>query len=73
GGICIKGDGFVITGDTLFYMSVGRSDLGRGDHEQLISSIKNKLYTLSDDTIVYPGHGSNSTIGYEKQNNSFTY
>lgn len=73
GGICIKGEGFVITGDTLFYLSVGRSDLGRGDHEQLMSSIKNKLYELPDDTIVYPGHGSNSTIGFEKANNSFTY
>lgn len=72
GGICIKGDGFVITGDTLFYMSVGRSDLGRGDHEELFSSIKNKLYTLPEETIVYPGHGSNTTIGFEKANNPYT-
>lgn len=73
GGISIKGDDFVVTGDTLFHMSVGRTDLGRGDTEQLMTSIKDKLYTLADDTVVYPGHGTNSTIGFEKKNNPFTW
>lgn len=73
GGICIKGDGFVITGDTLFYMSIGRTDLGRGDSEEILHSIKTKLYTLPEDTVVHPGHGSSSTIGHEKKNNPFTY
>jgi hydroxyacylglutathione hydrolase len=73
GSICVKGQGFVITGDTLFYMSIGRTDLGRGDYEAILRSIKTKLYSLPEDTVVYPGHGANSTIGREKAGNPFTY
>lgn len=71
GGICIKAGDNVFTGDTLFYMSIGRADLGDGDQEQLLDSIKNKLMTLPDHTVVYPGHGTKSTIGYERANNPF--
>jgi hydroxyacylglutathione hydrolase len=71
GGICIKVGDIIFTGDTLFRMSIGRSDLGRGDHEALMNSIKNKLMTLDDDVVIYPGHGTTSTIGYERANNPF--
>ena len=62
---------FVISGDALFKNSVGRSDLPGGNHEQLIKSIKDNLLTLADDTVVYSGHGSVTTIGEERRNNSF--
>ncbi|MFH1458332.1 MAG: MBL fold metallo-hydrolase [Candidatus Omnitrophota bacterium] len=61
----------VFTGDTLFCQGIGRSDLSGGDEALLSKSIKEKLLTLSDDTIVYPGHGPSSTIGDEKRNNPF--
>lgn len=59
----------VITGDSLFYSSIGRTDLPGGNHSQLISSIEEKLFTLAKETIVYPGHGIESTIGHEYNNN----
>ena len=62
---------FVIGGDVLFYGSIGRSDLPGGDHETLIQSIKEKLLTLDDDYEVYPGHGTKTTIGFERNNNPF--
>lgn len=71
GGICIKAGNAVFTGDTLFRLSVGRTDLGDGNFEVLIDSIMNKLMTLDDDTIVYPGHGPESTIGFERKNNFY--
>lgn len=71
GGICLLIENSLITGDTLFKGSIGRSDLYGGDFEALISSIKNKLLELPDETIVYPGHGGQSTIGYEKRTNHF--
>ena len=61
----------VFTGDTLFCYGIGRSDLDGGDEGLLIKSIKEKLLNLSDDTIVYPGHGVSSSIGEEKKNNPF--
>ncbi|WP_041974634.1 MBL fold metallo-hydrolase [Geobacter sp. OR-1] len=61
----------VITGDTLFADSVGRTDLPGGSHEALITSIKNKLFTLPDDTVVIPGHGPSTTIGREKRDNEW--
>lgn len=64
-------DGFLISGDALFQGSVGRSDLPGGNHAQLIDSIKRKLLTLPDDTVVYPGHGEPTTIGAEKRLNPF--
>ena len=61
----------VFTGDVLFNRSIGRSDLWGGDMQQLISGIAEKLLTLPDDTVVYPGHGPSTTIGDEKKNNPY--
>ena len=71
GGICFATDREVFTGDTLFRLSVGRTDLPTGDWYTLVDSIKNKLYTLDDEMVVYPGHGGPTTIGYEKRANPF--
>ncbi|MCX5666254.1 MAG: MBL fold metallo-hydrolase [Candidatus Omnitrophica bacterium] len=71
GGISIKLDGVVFTGDTLFAGTVGRTDLPDGDEKVLLGSIRSKLLTLDDDTVVYPGHGQESTIGTEKESNPF--
>ena len=70
GGICLysKGEGIVFTDDTLFANGVGRADLG-GNMEQLVKSIKEKLFTLPDETAVYPGHGPTTTIAQEKKSN----
>jgi len=71
GGICIKVENCVFTGDTLFRLSVGRTDLGNGDHDDLMESLTGKLMKLDDETVVYPGHGTSSTIGYERKYNPF--
>ncbi|HHW95247.1 MAG TPA: MBL fold metallo-hydrolase [Mogibacterium sp.] len=71
GGVCIKTGDIVFTGDTLFKLSVGNTSFETGDWETLLYSIKNKLYTLHDDTIIYPGHGASSTIEFEKRANPF--
>lgn len=62
---------FLIGGDVLFKNSIGRTDLPGGDHETLLASIKNKIYTLPADTTVYPGHGPTTDIAFEKQYNPF--
>jgi|ERR1019366_119349 glyoxylase-like metal-dependent hydrolase (beta-lactamase superfamily II) len=62
---------FMIVGDVLFYGSIGRTDLPRGDSATLISSIKNKLFPMGDEYIVYNGHGPSTTIGFERKNNPF--
>jgi hydroxyacylglutathione hydrolase len=61
----------VFTGDSLFYRSIGRTDFPGASSALLIKSIKEKLFKLNDDTIVYPGHGPSSTIGEERHNNPF--
>ncbi len=72
GGISIKcAPDVLITGDTLFAGSIGRSDFPGGNHAQLISSIKTRLLIFPDETRVYPGHGPSSTIGEEKKFNPF--
>jgi hydroxyacylglutathione hydrolase len=62
---------FMIVGDVLFYGSIGRTDLPGGDYNTLIESIKNKLLPLGDDYLVYNGHGTSTTIGFERNNNPF--
>jgi len=64
-------EGFVITGDALFQGSIGRTDLPGGDYDQLIQSIRSRLLVLPMETVVYPGHGSSSTISYECTENPF--
>ena len=71
GGICLYGNGVVFVGDTLFNLSVGRSDFPGCSHEVLIDSIQRKLMVLPDDTTVYPGHGPKTTIGDERRHNPF--
>ncbi len=73
GGVCflIESEDIVFTGDTLFRETIGRSDLYTGDFDTLISSINEKLFTLNDDMICFPGHGENTNIGFEKQCNPF--
>ena len=66
-----KEDGLAIVGDVLFFMSIGRSDLPGGDHAILLRSIREQLFTLPDETLVYNGHGQQTSIGFEKQNNPF--
>lgn len=64
-------DGVVFTGDALFAGSIGRTDLPGGDYQTLIDSITTRLFTLPDATVVYPGHGQETTIGKEKKTNPF--
>jgi glyoxylase-like metal-dependent hydrolase (beta-lactamase superfamily II) len=73
GGICLysEKDGVIFVGDTLFAGSIGRTDFPNGDMRQLIEGIKHKLLVLPDDTVVYPGHGPETTIGREKTDNPF--
>jgi glyoxylase-like metal-dependent hydrolase (beta-lactamase superfamily II) len=61
----------VITGDVLFRDTIGRTDLPSGDFNRLMTSIKTRLFTLPDETLVLPGHGPDTTVGYERENNPF--
>jgi glyoxylase-like metal-dependent hydrolase (beta-lactamase superfamily II) len=63
--------GVLFSGDVLFYGSIGRTDLPGGNYQQLIDGIKEKLLSLPDETEIYSGHGTNTTIGHERQNNPF--
>ena len=71
GGICYLTDREVFSGDTLFRLSVGNTNLETGSWPTMVKSIETKLYTLDDELIVYPGHGPETTIGYEKKGNPF--
>ena len=64
-------DKFVISGDALFFRSIGRTDLPLGNHDTLINSIREKLFSLPGETSVYSGHGPVTTIGEEKTENPF--
>ena len=73
GGCCyyFKEEGMVFSGDSLFCMSVGRTDFKKGSMSDLVRSVKKKLLTLPDDTTVYPGHNDVTTIAYERMNNPY--
>ncbi len=71
GSVCYFTKGILFSGDTLFASSVGRTDLPGGSYEELEQSIKKKLFTLEDSTIVYPGHGKPTTIKEERFNNPY--
>jgi len=76
GSICLYSDGHIFTGDTLFVGAVGRTDLPGGSHKQLLDSVHKKIYSLPDDTIIWPGHdygpSPHSTVSREKKTNPFT-
>ncbi len=71
GGITIKINNMIFTGDTLFAGSIGRTDFPGGSYEQLLSSVKDKLLKQPDDVKIFPGHGPGSTIGQERKSNPF--
>lgn len=71
GGMCILCDGCIFSGDTLFRASIGRTDFEGGSFPQIVKSIKEKLFVFPDNTLVYPGHMSETMIGYEKEYNPF--
>ena len=73
GSICFycKKQNFVIGGDVLFQRSIGRTDLPGGNHQTLLDSIRQKLFVLPDETVVYSGHGATTTIGEEKLYNPY--
>ncbi|MBS4021100.1 MAG: MBL fold metallo-hydrolase [Dethiobacter sp.] len=71
GSITLSAGGVLFTGDTLFAGSIGRTDLPGGSFKEIISSIKEKLLVYPDETVVYPGHGPETTIGDEKKYNPF--
>jgi glyoxylase-like metal-dependent hydrolase (beta-lactamase superfamily II) len=73
GSICFycEKQNFIIDGDVLFLQSIGRTDFPGSNHQQLLQSIKEQLFTLPDETVVYPGHGPHTTIGNEKKYNPY--
>ena len=70
-GFYCREQGFVISGDVLFQGGIGRTDLPGGDHATLLKSIREGLWPLPDETVVYSGHGDTTTIGWEKKHNPF--
>ena len=71
GGIVLVGDGVVFSGDTLFELGIGRTDFPGGSYEELMEGIFTHLLSLPDDTVVYSGHGPETTIGAERRMNPF--
>lgn len=71
GGISLLGEGMVFVGDTLFAASIGRTDLPGASHQVLLHSIREKLLSLEDQVLVFPGHGEATTIGRERRGNPF--
>ena len=71
GSVSLLGDGFLLSGDTLFMEGVGRTDLPGGSQKQLEQSIREKIMTLPDEIVVLPGHGPHTTVGQERANNPF--
>jgi hydroxyacylglutathione hydrolase len=71
GGTSLLTDKIVFVGDTLFAGSIGRTDLPGGDYDTLIRNVKEKIFSLGDDVVIYPGHGPKTTVGREKRHNPF--
>lgn len=71
GSVCYMIGGALFTGDTLFKLSVGRSDFADGSQKDLANSIKNKLFSRDKDYKIYPGHGQSTTLFFEKENNPY--
>jgi len=71
GSICLLCDGHLFVGDVLFSGSIGRTDLPGGDFDSLVEGIRERLFTLPDETVVHPGHGPDTTIGAERRMNPF--
>lgn len=73
GGVCyyLPEEKVLMSGDTLFHCSIGRTDFPTGSMSQLVRSVKEQLFVLPDDVQIYPGHDSVTSIGYEKQYNPF--
>ncbi|MCQ2739328.1 MAG: MBL fold metallo-hydrolase [bacterium] len=71
GGVCYYTDGKLFSGDTIFRESVGRCDLDGGNFDEIVRSIEDKIYLLPNETQIYPGHGRTTTVGWEKEHNSY--
>ena len=71
GGVCFLIDGNLFSGDTIFRESIGRCDLPGGTFDQIIESIQDKIFTLPENIVIYPGHGPKTSVGWEKENNSY--
>lgn len=71
GGLCFMADNKVFCGDTIFAGGIGRTDFTGGSYEQLEESISQKIYSLDDDIVLYPGHGPSTTVGREKKTNPY--
>lgn len=71
GHVCFLGEGFALVGDCVFAGSIGRSDLPGGDSRTLMDSIRTRLLSLPDDTVLHPGHGPSTTVGRERKSNPF--
>jgi len=71
GSVCYRLDKSVFVGDLLFAGSIGRTDLQGGDYDTLLQSVRKRIFTLPDETVVYPGHGPSTTVGVEKRSNPF--
>lgn len=70
GSVCIIGDGFMLTGDTLFAGSIGRTDLG-GDMKVMTDTLENKFENIPGDMVLYPGHGNSTTMEFERRTNPY--
>jgi glyoxylase-like metal-dependent hydrolase (beta-lactamase superfamily II) len=71
GGVCYLVGNMLFSGDTIFRESVGRCDLEGGNFDQIVESINTKIFTLPEDIAIYPGHGRQTTVGWEKVHNCF--